>query len=1151
MDSHSLPFWRPGAPPSQDLLTFETTTTPVSALRDNFLHTVETSRGIVIIADEAGSGASDALPLYLDAAGWSKGGRSICVTHPTRSGTAVAAEKATNTLCGGAALGGIVGLAEPFDERSSPRSTRLLFCTENAVMASVARDATLSRFCAIVVCGAEGRRANTDILLGLLRHSHTLRPDLRIIIIVTGAPREVLEILRFFERKEEEENDDAVNSMAIPPPSSILIRGGEVEEKEEEEEEARQLAAALTSRRQRAGKNLSHLPPPPQPLPPPPLPSSSVTTLLELPDAVEAIEFIDDTAGITKADVEELEETGGCGEGEVDDGGGIEKSKTSQGIIFTSATDIIDESSKGGEEKHHHHHRSSHHRRRRRGRTHEEKRTRSRSRSRSHSPQTAVSSSHVALLPPLPPHVTLLSTDTVVPVPARVKVSRWSTPDVVTATTTPTVPIVSSLQSLPPPPLIRGFLQFPLPGMPLPPPIPTMLPPLPPPPPTQILVLAAPPPSTSSSSSSVALLIIGGSRYPVSIYHSNIPVKDVVTAAATSARTLASQITTKSGSSASLCGDILVFLSNEDLVMDCVNILRENDNGNEEESDDGGGGGRRGSRFDVRALFEATAAREALVPRVSGTNVRIFVTTDAGAVAAGDVALAHVCSVVDSGWTQGQAFDIGAGLSVCIRMSIDNVGANTRASYAGLHGIGGIVLRLYDTETARTLPLLRRAELTRSDATPTFLALLNAGIKNVARVPLPAFPRSNNAAASLEFLLGIGAVDARGTLTNPRGTAIASLSSLLSPPVAATLLRAAELNCACIGVLWVALTLARSRGAPSVIAKSTVARDLAAASCGTREGDALTQVNALLAWRTARGKGGGGAGAGWATTRGLSARGLLAADEARRDIIVALRTVVVSASGHAPREWITAVTEVESDDGSSSFSSRITNDPEMCSRLARAISNGFFSSIARLLPGGSRGGGGSYETVRGGIRAVLSPDSFLSRVAPLPPFVVYTQAARGGRGVRGEIVMCDVTAISPAWLLTDIPLIFTTAGGWDGADRLEGVAAEAGLAEAKAVEEGRRKAGIVSSATLPTPLVAAVPMRYKSAAERRREAAEIAAAAEKTLNAAKIVAAEVANVTAVESEIGRARAEAGVAPRALPMSVSSFLASAFEGGALL
>ncbi len=86
-----------------------------------------------------------------------------------------------------------------------------------------------------------------------------------------------------------------------------------------------------------------------------------------------------------------------------------------------------------------------------------------------------------------------------------------------------------------------------------------------------------------------------------------------------------------------------------------------------------------------------------------------------------------------------------------------------------------------------------------------------------------------------------------------------------------------------------------------MFARGAAARDLAAAFCGAAEGDAVTEVNALDAWRAA--KAAGGAGGAWAAARGLTLRGLRAAGEARRDVLHALRAVADAAAAADARAW--------------------------------------------------------------------------------------------------------------------------------------------------------------------------------------------------------------------------------------------------------
>ncbi|KAI9219158.1 putative ATP dependent RNA helicase [Blastocladiella britannica] len=170
---------------------------PIVAHRRELLYAVE-SNPVTIVVGHTGCGKSTQLPQYLHEAGWTKSGtRSIAVTQPRRVAAISLATRVAEEM-GNEPVGGTVGYAVRFDEKTSP-ATVIRYTTDGALVRECMADPLLSKYSVIMVDEAHERSTSTDILLGLLKLILVHRSDLR--IIVSSATLDANAFLAYFTKK--------------------------------------------------------------------------------------------------------------------------------------------------------------------------------------------------------------------------------------------------------------------------------------------------------------------------------------------------------------------------------------------------------------------------------------------------------------------------------------------------------------------------------------------------------------------------------------------------------------------------------------------------------------------------------------------------------------------------------------------------------------------------------------------------------------------------------------------------------------------------------------------------------------------------------------------------------------------------------------
>ncbi|CAG8627755.1 11317_t:CDS:2 [Acaulospora morrowiae] len=150
---------------------------PVFSYRQEIIDAIKKENLLVIIG-ETGSGKTTQIPQYI-LEGF-ENCRLIGVTQPRRIAAITVATRVSEEH--GTRLGEDVGYSIRFDDCTSSK-TRLRYMTDGVLLREATLDTQLEQYDIIIVDEAHERTVETDVLFGLLKATHRLRPELKILIM--------------------------------------------------------------------------------------------------------------------------------------------------------------------------------------------------------------------------------------------------------------------------------------------------------------------------------------------------------------------------------------------------------------------------------------------------------------------------------------------------------------------------------------------------------------------------------------------------------------------------------------------------------------------------------------------------------------------------------------------------------------------------------------------------------------------------------------------------------------------------------------------------------------------------------------------------------------------------------------------------------
>ncbi|KAI9361072.1 P-loop containing nucleoside triphosphate hydrolase protein [Pilaira anomala] len=146
---------------------------------------------ILVIIGETGSGKTTQIPQYiLEEMPEMK---KIGVTQPRRIAAITVAKRVSEEQ--DVRLGREVGYTIRFDDRTS-EATQLKYMTDGILLREATLDPYLKQYSVVIIDEAHERTLETDVLFGLLKETHKLRPDLKILIM--SATLDVAKFSDFF-----------------------------------------------------------------------------------------------------------------------------------------------------------------------------------------------------------------------------------------------------------------------------------------------------------------------------------------------------------------------------------------------------------------------------------------------------------------------------------------------------------------------------------------------------------------------------------------------------------------------------------------------------------------------------------------------------------------------------------------------------------------------------------------------------------------------------------------------------------------------------------------------------------------------------------------------------------------------------------------
>ncbi|CAG8582571.1 3720_t:CDS:2 [Cetraspora pellucida] len=150
---------------------------PVFPYRQEIIDAIK-SEPLLVVIGETGSGKTTQIPQYILES--FPEFRLIGVTQPRRIAAITVANRVSEEH--GSRLGDDIGYCIRFDDCTSAR-THLKYMTDGVLLREATIDPRLSHYDVIIVDEAHERTLETDVLFGLLKETHRLRPELKILVM--------------------------------------------------------------------------------------------------------------------------------------------------------------------------------------------------------------------------------------------------------------------------------------------------------------------------------------------------------------------------------------------------------------------------------------------------------------------------------------------------------------------------------------------------------------------------------------------------------------------------------------------------------------------------------------------------------------------------------------------------------------------------------------------------------------------------------------------------------------------------------------------------------------------------------------------------------------------------------------------------------
>lgn len=439
---------------------------------------------------------------------------------------------------------------------------------------------------------------------------------------------------------------------------------------------------------------------------------------------------------------------------------------------------------------------------------------------------------------------------------------------------------------------------------------------------------------------------IPGRRFPVDIYYTKAPEADYVDACVVSVLQI---------HATQPLGDILVFLTGQEEIETCVEMLQE------------------------RTKRIGKKLRELLILPVyanlpSDMQAKIFEQTPEGArkvvlatnIAETSLTIDNIIYVIDPGFAKQNNFNSKTGMESLIVVPISKASANQRAGRAG-RVAPGKCFRLYTAWAYKyelednTVPEIQRINL--GNAVLTLKAL---GINDLIHFDFLDPPPHETLVLALEQLYALGALNHHGELTK----AGRRMAEFPTDPMLAKMLLASEKYKCSEEVVTIAAMLSVNSSVFYRPKDKIIHADTARKNFFHHKGDHLTIMNLYNQWVASD------YSVQWCYENFVQYRSMKRARDVREQLVSLMERVEI--------EMVTSL----SDD---------TN-------IRKAITSGYFYHIAKFSKGGH------YKTVKHNQTVMIHPNSALFE--DLPRWVIYHELV-----FTSKEFMRQVTEIESKWLL--------------------------------------------------------------------------------------------------------------------------------------
>lgn len=275
--------------------------------------------------------------------------------------------------------------------------------------------------------------------------------------------------------------------------------------------------------------------------------------------------------------------------------------------------------------------------------------------------------------------------------------------------------------------------------------------------------------------------------------------------------------------------------------------------------------------------------------------------------------------------------------------------------------------RLFREDDFENLASSAVPEMQRSCLAPVVLQLKSLGVDNILRFNFISPPPAQCLVNALELLFALGAINEKGSLTDPVGLQMAEFP--LTPMFAKVILNSANFGCSEEIISIVALLQVNSIFAFPPNQRAVAARQHRKFS--VEEGDHITLLNVYLAFTSV-----GQENRHWCAQHYLNYKGLKRAVKIRAQL----------------RKYLNR------------FEIPVSSCGKDVVPILRCLTSGFFSNAAKLYMDGS------YRSLRGNNTLKIHPSSILS-TEKQPKWIIFNEIIH-----TAERYMRDISVIQSEWL---------------------------------------------------------------------------------------------------------------------------------------